>query len=171
GVDDIEGIVTAGPEKLRSSGISEKEAAILVAEAKAESAEKRMKETGVPAASLKKYLAAGISKPEEICSMHPLLLSEKTGLSVDAVQRHAAMICEKYALPVPVKIPKGQLEKGRSELQKIPGIGEWVLGQLYRAGVYDRATLETADIHKIAQKTGIPLKKLDEYQSHIILKI
>ncbi|MEN6611193.1 MAG: DNA topoisomerase I, partial [Methanoregulaceae archaeon] len=42
GVDDIEGIVTAGPEKLRSSGISEKEAAILVAEAKAESAEKRM---------------------------------------------------------------------------------------------------------------------------------
>jgi len=171
GIDDIGGLAAAGPEKLRELGISEKEAVTLVAEAKAEAAEKRMKETGIPAASLKKYLAAGIAHPEEICSAHPLLLSEKTGLSVDAVQRHAAAIREKYGLPAPAKVPKGQLEKGRTELMKIPGIGEWVLGQLYRAGVYDRATLEQADIHAVAEKTGIPLKKLDEYQSHIVIRI
>jgi hypothetical protein len=46
-----------------------------------------------------------------------------------------------------------------------------VLGQLYQAGVHDRATLESADMKDLATRTGIPEKKLDEYQSRVIIRI
>jgi DNA topoisomerase-1 len=171
GINDIPGLAAAGQAALQKAGMSEKEAQALVREATAESAEKRLKETGITAASLKKYRAAGFSHPGEICATHPLTVSERTGLSVDAVQRHMAKICGTIGRPASEKLSKAQLEKGRAELAKIPGIGEWVLGRLYHAGVCDRAALANADVKALAALTGIPEKKLDEYQSHVILKI
>jgi DNA topoisomerase-1 len=171
GINDISSLIMANPALLHKAGMSEKEAEAVLRKAKVESSEKLMRGIGIPAASLKKYQAAGFTTPGELSSVHPLTLSEKTGLRVDTVQRHMAKVCAALGKPVPGKLSKAQLEKGKAELLKIPGIGEWVLGQLYQAGVHDRATLESADMKDLTTRTGIPEKKLDEYQSRVIIRI
>jgi len=77
---------------------------------------------GVPAISLKKYYAAGIQSPEDFCRY-----------------------CLAQNRPVPQKVTRAMLERGRAELLTIPGLGETTIEKLYSGGVINSTTLASAD--------------------------
>src|SRR5208337_4765238 len=110
---DLAGLAKASPDTLQKAGIGESEAVNLVTEAKVTYNSQILKEIGIPAISLKKYIAAGISSPEDFVSNSPENLSKKTGMSVGTVNRHVVLVCEYLHRPIPVVIPKKRVEKGR----------------------------------------------------------
>ena len=88
---------------------------------------------GIPAVSLKKYLAAGFTTPDAFCELKPETLSERTGMSLGTVQKHVALVCKALNKPAPKKVSKIQTEKGRKELLTIKGLGEQAAEKLILA--------------------------------------
>ncbi len=156
GIRDIPALGKADPAVLRSAGISEKETSDLIDGARAHCAARIFKEIGIPAISIKKYIEAGIFSPEEFCTMQPLQIAEKTGMSPDTVFRHAGLVCKHLNRPAPVKISKTRIEKGKKELLAIRGITEAMIRKLSSAGIHDTETLLSADPRDAATRSGIP---------------
>ena len=88
-------------------------------------------------------------------------------MSVSTVQRHVELVCRYLNKPVPKKISKIQMERGKKELLAIRGLGEPVLEKLFRAGITDADTLLSVDPGKLASDTGIPQEKILDYQKGI----
>jgi DNA topoisomerase I len=167
GINKIADLALADPALLKATGIGDKEVASLLKQAQEHCNDKTLRAIGVPAISLKKYYAAGIQSPEDFCRLHPVYLSIKTGISPDTTYRHAEMVCLAQNKPVPQKVTKAMLERGRAELLTIPGLGETTIEKLYSGGVIDSTTLASADPAALASHSGIPLKKVLEFQSRI----
>jgi DNA topoisomerase-1 len=148
-------IASASLESLKKTGLSEEEAKTLKEEAIALVAKNQLKDIGIPAVSLKRYQEAGFLTPEDIASAHPAYLAIKTGISIETVIRHATLITQALGRPDPVKISKKAFEAGRSELLALPGVGESTLEHLYRAGIYDKKTLDAADTATAARLSGL----------------
>lgn len=155
GIQDITGLTKADPAVLKGAGISEKEAAEVIAGARAHRATQVFREIGIPAPSIKKYIGAGIVSPEQFCTTQQFLLAEKAGISPDTVYRHAGLICKYLNLPAPVKIGRGQIEKGKKELLAIKGVTEAITVRLLNAGIHDLSTLLAADIPDAAARSGL----------------
>ena len=164
GIRDISGLAAADPGILQKAGISEKESTEVINGARAHTAERLFKEIGIPAASIKKYIAAGILSPEEFCSGQPLRIAEKTGMSSDTVFRHTGLVCAYLGRPAPVKISKVQIEKGKKELLAIRGMTEPVIRTLSSAGIYNLENLIHADPHDAAARSGLTEDKLRSFQ-------
>ena len=164
GIDDVEGLGGAERQVLRSVGIGEIEAEILQDEAKRITNERLLRDIGIPAVSLKKYHLAGIITPLDFISHHPAEISEITTINPETVYRHVEMVAKALNKPAPEKISKAQLERGKSELLAIRGIGEAAIGKLYRAGIFNGDRLDRASPEDLAKKTGIPKEKILEYQ-------
>ena len=64
GVTDLAGLARANLSLLQKAGIGEKEADDILSEARITYSGQILKETGIPAVSLKKYLAAGVGDPD-----------------------------------------------------------------------------------------------------------
>ena len=122
GVNDISGLAQVDSAVLIKAGVSEKEATSIITEARMLQAIKLFKEIGIPIISVKKYQSAGVLTPQEFCSTHPVLLAERSGIGLDTVYRHSDLVCRYLKLPVPKKMTKIQLEKGKKELLTIRGI-------------------------------------------------
>lgn len=165
GINKIADLAMADPALLRTAGVGDKEVTSLLLQAKEYCNDKTLRTIGVPAISLKKYYAAGIQSPEDFCKYHPVYLSVKTGISPDTTYRHAEMVCLAQNRPVPQKVTRAMLERGRAELLMIPGLGETTIEKLYSGGVIDSTTLASADPATLASHSGIPLKKVQEFQS------
>jgi DNA topoisomerase-1 len=165
GIRDIAGLARADPAVLKNAGISEKEAAEVIAGARSQNATRVFKEIGIPAPSIKKYVDAGVVSPEDFCTVHPVMLSEKAGISLDTVYRHAGIICKHLNLPVPAKVTKAQIEKGKKELLAIRGITEAVTQQLVSAGITDTASLISADPHEAAKPSGMEEEAIRKLQA------
>ncbi|HZD43386.1 MAG TPA: helix-hairpin-helix domain-containing protein, partial [Methanomicrobiales archaeon] len=116
-----------------------------------------------PPVSLKKYREAGIDDPEEFCSLHPVYISHKTGIRLDTVYRHVEKLCTFLERESPKRVSQATMERGRSELLAIPGIGDATLERLYRAGVIDAESLVHANPEKVAAQSGIPISTIREY--------
>jgi DNA topoisomerase-1 len=129
-----------------------------------------LRDAGIPAASLKRYREAGLGRPEDFCFLHPVFLADRTGLSLDTVYRHAALVCGAMGARVPEKVQRARVEKGRQELLAVPGLGEASLEKLHRAGILDRDTLLAADPEELAKKTGIAPEVLRGFMSHFARK-
>jgi DNA topoisomerase-1 len=164
GINDIGELGSVSLSVLRKAGIGEQEAATLQDNAKRLSDERILKEIGIPAVSLKKYFEAGISSPEDFTTLHPAYISIKSGIGPDTVFRHVDLICRALSRPVPEKITKSQLEKGRQELLTVRGIGEATIEKLYRAGIIDKKTLCSRPADGISTASGIPEEKIREYR-------
>ncbi|MCU0630601.1 MAG: DNA topoisomerase I [Methanoregulaceae archaeon] len=164
GIDDVEGLVGAERQLLRSVGMGEVEAENLQAEAKRITNERLLRDIGIPAVSLKKYHQAGIITPLDFIGHHPASISEMTGINPETVYRHVEMVAKALDKPAPEKISKVQLERGKAELLAIRGIGEAALGKLYRAGIFSGDRLDKASPDELSKKTGIPKEKILEYQ-------
>jgi DNA topoisomerase-1 len=165
GINDIGALGTADPALLKKVGITENEASSILHEAKMVENERLLREAGIPAASMKKYFAAGVKSPDDFLSAHPVYLSEKVGLSLDTVQRHVEMVARGRGRIPPTRFTKTQVAKGREELLSIPGLGKTELSALHRAGIINGLLLVATDPEVLSTKTGIPARKLLTYQA------
>jgi DNA topoisomerase-1 len=167
GITELSGLASADVARLKEAGISDAESEEILTQAKIVYYGQVLKEIGIPAVSLKKYVAAGFTSPESFCT-HPVdVLSKRTGMSPGTVQRHVDLVCTYLKKPVPKKYSKTQVERGRKELMKIRGIDAAVIEKLSRSGIINTSALLEADADKIAAETGIPAHKIREYQAAI----
>ncbi len=110
-----------------------------------------LKEIGIPAVSLKKYVAAGITSPEAFCT-HPVdVLSKRTGMSPGTVQRHVELVCTYLKKPVPKKVSKLQVERGKKELLEIKGIDAAVI---WKTGSRQGSSMPPCCLEADADKAG-----------------
>jgi DNA topoisomerase-1 len=170
GIEDLPSLSRADTEPLEKTGIGPKESATLLAAARSTMDSRVLRDAGIPAASLKRYREAGLGRPEDFCFLHPVFLADRTGLSLDTVYRHAALVCGAMGARVPEKVQRARVEKGRQELLAVPGLGEASLEKLHRAGILDRDTLLAADPEELAKKTGIAPEVLRGFMSHFARK-
>ncbi len=164
GIDDLAGIAGANLKTLQDAGMREGEAGELKRHAKIIANARLLREIGIPAVSLKKYQEAEMDRPEDFLAIHPAAISHRTGLSPETVCRHAELVAKALDRPAPVKCTKTQLAKGRLELMRIPGIGEEILGRLYRAGIVSPEDFLAADPASLSAKTGISVEKILGYR-------
>jgi len=163
GIDDISALAGADIRALKKAGLSEKEAGALITNAREICSERLLREAGIPAVSIRRYIEAGFSSPEDFSRYPPLYLSAVTGISPDTVQRHAEKVCLYLGVPVPEKVTKARIERGKAELLALDGLGEAKLASLYRAGVIDAASLKAADPCEVSVISGIPEKQIKAY--------
>ncbi len=168
GVDTIEHLAEATPETVHATGIGEKEATALLDAARGLCNDRRLRAMGVSPISLKKYYAAGFSRPEDFLRHPAPYLTLKTGISPDTVHRHIELICEALGHPAPKRTTRVQLERGRAELLSIPGVGESTIEKLYSGGVYDARSLAQADPHAVAENSGLPVRKIQDFQARVV---
>jgi DNA topoisomerase-1 len=167
GITELSGLAQADTAMLRAAGVGEEEAVQVLTEAKAVYYGQVLKEIGIPAVSVKKYIAAGITSPEAFCSQPPGSLSKRTGMSQATVDRHVGLVCTFLKKPVPKKISKTQVERGKKELLAIKGIDKATYEKLSRAGINNASQLLEADAAKVAADTGIMAHVVHEYQKAI----
>ena len=152
---------------LKAAGIGEDEAVQILAEAKTVYYGQVLKEIGIPAVSLKKYVSAGITSPEAFCTQPPGSLSQLTGMSPATVQRHVELVCTYLKKPVPKKFSKLQIERGKKELLAIKGIDKAMIEKLSHAGFINATYLLEADAAKVAAETGIMAHVVQDFQKSI----
>jgi DNA topoisomerase-1 len=165
GVTDLADLAKTDPAILQKAGIGETEAHDLLAEARITHNGQILKEIGIPAVSLKKYLAAGITGPDELVSTTPEHLSAMTGMSTGTVNRHVALVSGYLHRPVPVKIARARIGKGWKELLSIKGLTSTMAEKLAGAGVINGDSLLAADAGNLSGITGIDAEKIRNYQS------
>ncbi len=166
GIDTVEHLASADPELVRASGIGEKEASALLEAARSLCNDRRLRSMGISAISLKKYYAAGFMSPEDLLRHPAPFLTLKTGISPDTVHRHIELVCEALGHPAPRRTTRVQLERGRTELLSIPGVGESTIEKLYSGGVFDAQSLIEADPHTVAENSGLPVRRIRDFQAH-----
>ena len=165
GITELASLAHAEPAALKSAGIGEAEAGEVLADAKTVYYGQVLREMGIPAVSLKKYLAAGFITPDAFCELKAETLSERTGMSLGTVQKHVALVCTALGKPAPKKVSKLQTEKGRKELLTIKGLGEQAAEKLILAGITDGKSLLAADPKVVAKESGITEQKIKDYQA------
>jgi DNA topoisomerase-1 len=164
GINTIADLAATPATTLASMKIGEKEAAHLLSEARNAADEAKLRELGIPPVSLKKYREAGITAPEDFCTLHPAYLSSTAGLSIDTVQKHVEKVCAGMGVKPPAKVSKKEFEQGQKRLLSIPGIGESTLERLYMAGIVDPGTLLACDVKSAAKKSGLSADKINAYK-------
>jgi DNA topoisomerase-1 len=165
GISDIASLAHANATVLRKAGISEQEAAQVLGEARSQNTMQTFKEIGIPATSIRKYHTAGISSPEEFCTLHPVLLAERSGISPDTVYRHADLVCGYLKRPAPKKMTKLQLEKSKKDLMAVRGMTDAMILPLLQAGIADTGSLLAASVPALSASTGIPSQTISGLQT------
>jgi DNA topoisomerase-1 len=164
GISELADLARASAATLKAAGIGEQEAEQLLADAHVMYYSQILKEVGIPAVSLKKYIAAGVITPEAFCSHTPDALSNLTKMSLSTVQKHVDLVCTYLKKPVPKKISKLVIGRGKKQLLSIKGISEPMLEKLSKAAIIDGDSLLNADAKAAAEKSGIPESKIAEFQ-------
>ena len=167
GISELSLLAKADSATLKKAGVSDAEADQLLIDAKTVYNSQILREIGIPAVSLKKYIAAGIIEPESFCAHPPAALSDMTGMSLGTVQRHVEKVCKYLNKPSPKKFSKIQIERGRKELLAIGGLGVSAVEKMIPAGILDAESLLAADPVKLAAATGIAEQKIRDYQKAI----
>ena len=104
------------PQPLKAAGVGDTEAEDLLTDARNTYHGQVLKEIGIPAVSLKKYLSAGIITPEMFCSSQPAALSAKTGMSLTTINKHVEIVCKYLNKPAPKKFSKLQTRKRKKRV-------------------------------------------------------
>lgn len=164
GITELSRLAQADPATLKKSGVTDAETEQLISDAKIVYHSQVLKEIGIPAVSVKKYIAAGIVEAEAFCAQSPAALSEKTGMSLSTVQKHVDKVCTFLKKPVPKKFSKLQIERGKKQLLAVSGLSTPQVEKLFRAGIVDGDALLAADPASVATTTGIPEQKIRDYQ-------
>ena len=163
GITDLAALAAAKPAALKEAKLSDSEAVSLVEEAKTVVNHARMKETGIPAVSLKKYEAAGFISPELFIGVHPAGVSLASGVSITTVCNHQEMAAKFLNQPAPEKLTRQAFDAGIKTLRtKI--FDEEILTTLGFAGVYSPATLVAADSKKLTAASGLSAAKIASLQ-------
>jgi DNA topoisomerase-1 len=178
GVTDLAALAKTNSAILQKAGIGETEAHDLLAEARITHNGQILKEIGIPAVSLKKYLAAGILSPEEFCTIAPDTLSSRTGMSAATVNRHIGLVCEYLHRPIPggktgpatktaVKKAAPKKKSVRKELLILKGMTGSVAEALAKAGIIRADDLITADPADLATRSGADRTLIANFQKQL----
>jgi DNA topoisomerase-1 len=167
GITELSGLANTDAATLKKAGVSDTETDQILTEAKTLYYGQLLKDIGIPAVSLKKYIAAGITDPEMFCNQPPASLSKLAGVSPATVQRHVDLVCAYLKKPVPKKFTQLQIEKGKKELLGIRGITRAEMENLSRAGIINATTLLLADAEEVAADSGIAVGKIREFLAAI----
>lgn len=165
GINEIGDLAGSEIPSLIRMNLGEQEAEGLLSEARILHNTTLLKELGIPAISLKKYIAAEFVTPKDFSDIHPAYLSIKTGINVETVQKHVEKVCAGLGVAPPAKVSKKALESGRKELLAIPELGEAMLEKLYIAGIINSGSLKNSDPVKLSKQCGIPKNKLKKFIS------
>lgn len=160
GIMELADLARTDAVTLKKAGIGEQEAEQLLSDAKVVYNSQVLKEIGIPAVSLKKYISAGVITPEAFCDHSPAALSELTGMSLSTVQKHVSTVCAFLNRPAPKKVSRLVIERGKKQLLAIKGITEPMLDALLQAGITDAESLRLADAKMVAEKSGIDEQKI-----------
>jgi DNA topoisomerase-1 len=79
------------------------------------------------------------------------------------VMRHLEKICTHLGKKPPRRPVRVTVEKGREALLSLPGLGEGTLEKFYRAGIVGVEDLARSDPHALAEATGIPESRIQEF--------
>jgi DNA topoisomerase-1 len=164
GITDLSLLAKADPATLKKAGVSDAETEQLLSDAKIVYHSQILKEIGIPAVSLKRYINAGVVEPEAFCALSPAALSEKTGMSLSTVQKHVDKVCTYLKKPVPKKFSKLQIERGKKQLLAVSGLSTPQVEKLFKVGIVDGDALLAADPVSVAAAAGIPEQKIRDYQ-------
>ncbi|HWQ67336.1 MAG TPA: DNA topoisomerase I [Methanospirillum sp.] len=164
GINSISDISAVIPAALRKAGLSEEESETLIQEAILLTGKNRMKEMGVPAATLKKYQDAGFITPEDLAQSYPAYISARSGVTIDTVQKHSELVNQALGRESYAKISRKMLDKGHEELLLMKGMDESIIELFYKAGIIDKKTLKAADPKSTAKVTGLTAEKIKKYQ-------
>jgi DNA topoisomerase-1 len=164
---ELSELARAKPADLKKAGIGDAETGQILSGAQDIYHGQILREIGIPAVSLKKYLAAGIRTPEAFCNQPVKELSDLTGMSAETVHRHVEKVCAYLNKPAPKKVSRLQTAKAKKELLAIKGLSESALEKLICAGIIGGDTLIVADPVKMAAETGIPEAKIRDYQAKL----
>jgi DNA topoisomerase-1 len=167
GITELSGLAHTDAATLKKAGISDAETDQILTEAKITYYGQVLKEIGIPAVSLKKYLAAGITDPEMFCNRPITTLCKLTGMSSATVQRHVDLVCTSLNKPTIKKLPTTKVKKGKKDLLAIKGITDAIIEKLFLSGIPDTTALLLADAEKVACNTGIATGKIREFQAAI----
>jgi len=107
---------------------------------------------------------AGVITPDAFCAHTPGALSDLTGMSLSTVQRHVERVCTYLNKPVPKKVPKLAIERGKKQLLAVKGLTEPMLEKLFRADITDAEALRCANAKIVAEKSGIDEQKIVTFQ-------
>lgn len=165
GINSIEDVSQVSVESLMKANLTEEEATTLKTEASLLTSKNKLKEIGIPAATLRKYQEAGFFGPEDLLASHPAYISLKSGVSIETVGKHVALVAEALHKESPVKITRKHLEKGREELLHLKGVGEPMIEHFYLAGIIDAKTLRAARPEHAAKISGISKEKIKQFQA------
>ncbi|MFA5331604.1 MAG: DNA topoisomerase I [Methanoregula sp.] len=171
GVTDLAGLAKASVSTLQNAGIGEKEAQDILSEARFTYNGQVLKEIGIPAVSLKKYLVAGVTSAESFCTTPASDLAGITGMSVATVSRHIRLVCEYLHHPAPAgktetrkkpapkpkaaKTAKPKTKKVLKELLILKGMTPAVADAFAQAGITKADDLLLADPKELAARTGM----------------
>lgn len=92
GINDLKELATTSPESLEKTGLTHDEVSEILLKVHEKVNLIRMKETGISAVSLKKYLENGYTTPELLAKESAEILSKKTGISISTVERHKNLV-------------------------------------------------------------------------------
>jgi DNA topoisomerase-1 len=167
GITELSGLAHTDAATLKKAGVSDTETDQILTEAKTLYYSQLLKDIGIPAVSLKKYIAAGITDPEMFCNHPPASLSKLADVSPATVQRHVELVCTYLKKPVPKTFSKLQIERGKKELLAIKGIDKATIEKLSRAGIINATQLLEADAVNVAAETGIMAHVIQDFQKAI----
>ena len=88
-----------------------------------------------------------------------------TGMSTGTINRHVALVSAHLHRPVPVKIPRARIAKGRKELLSIKGLTGAMAEKFAGAGIIDGDSLLAAEAQQLSTTTGIDAEKIRNYQA------
>lgn len=164
GIVDIASLAGAKKSDVMAAGLSEAEADTLLTEATRVVNIATMKQYGVPAITLKKYVAAGYEDPKAFVAAHPAGLSLATGASVTTVCKHQKMVAEQIGAEPPKSLSKAAFDDGIASLTPLE-IEPEHLTALAFAGVYSCTLLKGAAVQTLSRQTGIGREQLTEYKN------
>lgn len=164
GIVDIASLAGAKKSDVMAAGLSEAEADTLLTEATRVVNIATMKQYGVPAITLKKYVAAGYEDPKAFVAAHPAGLSLATGASVTTVCKHQKMVAEQIGAEPPKSLGKAAFDDGIASLTPLE-IEPEHLTALAFAGVYSCTLLKGVEVQTLSRQTGIDREQLTEYKN------
>ena len=165
GICDIATLAGTEPEVLMEASLSETEAKLLQTEAKKTKNVAMMREIGIPAVTLKKYVMRGYDDPAVFLHANSAGVRLATGVSLGTIYSHQLMAARYLKRPEPKKLTKTEFEKETKSLTEL-GMDAEVLARLAAAGAFTALRLAKADPEMLAAETGVPESEIRTLQRH-----
>ena len=147
------------------ASLSETEAKLLQTEAKKTKNVAMMREIGIPAVTLKKYVMRGYDDPAVFLHANPAGVRLATGVSLGTIYSHQLMAARYLKRPEPKKLTATEFEKETKSLTEL-GMDAEVLARLAAAGAFTALRLAKADPEMLAAETGVPESEIRTLQRH-----